>query len=308
MQKNLKFLPSGIKKCFPHLKAFEVEDCGLTHIDQYDMKELGSDLQFIRFKKTKLYAIEGVLFEFNQKLINVSFVDNQLSYIDPQLYENFKIMKSLQHVELKNCKCVKRSGQIVDIILTGNGIRSDNWNSQYAHECKDISSQLRYTHQIQRRKIFLFERKLNINLENMRTFLSPSSKLGNEAGTKIKETNEKIVGINSKVIEIHTVIDFIDGSISKISENFNTIRTQAENIGRSLIKPYINGTHIPSEISPQTTEMNLTNLLSFNSSEKVILFLCSILTIALIILANIITMCFLIVRYQKSQNVALIDQ
>lgn len=39
---NLKCLPSRIHFYFPNIKAFEVENCSLVHIDRQDMRELGN--------------------------------------------------------------------------------------------------------------------------------------------------------------------------------------------------------------------------------------------------------------------------
>lgn len=165
---KMNFLPTGIKNFFPKLKALEVENCGLIHIDRHDMKELGADLLFISIKKTEVFALGGGLFECNPKLESVIFAENPLSYIDPQLFTNFKKMKSLSHVKFKKCNCMFSNYHVNDIIdLTGRReIASYNWD---VHKCNDISTQLRHMDQFNQRETFINKNIFINELKKLKT-------------------------------------------------------------------------------------------------------------------------------------------
>lgn len=267
---NLKFLPSAIKTNFPSLRAFDVEDCGLIHIDRHDMRELGTDILFIRFKNTKLYALEGNLFENNQKLKKVIFEKSPLNYIDPQLFENLKRIKSLNLVEFIKCHCVKYKNVTSDFVVTfKKPIDDSNWD---AHSCSDHSTQLRYILQIQRRETFLIEKKINERFEKIENLLMPG-----EQYTEIGKT------LNSATRNLKA---------------FHSLKDDKNNRDQ------------PLQSNPhQTVDTNcnwqiLLNLNDLNAAVS----LCSILTLIVIIVANIITMCCITARFQKSQIVASNDQ
>lgn len=98
----------GLKKTFWNLVALNVQESGLMHIDQQDMKQFGSELLWIRLFETKLTALNGDLFDHNPNLVFVSFEGNALKYIDSQLFENFKQMKYLEKMNFNLCGCISK--------------------------------------------------------------------------------------------------------------------------------------------------------------------------------------------------------
>lgn len=105
---NCKFMPMGLKKTFWNLVALNVQESGLMHIDQQDMKQFGSELLWIRLFETKLAALDGDLFDHNPNLVFVSFEGNALKYIDSQLFESFKQMKYLEKMNFNHCGCISK--------------------------------------------------------------------------------------------------------------------------------------------------------------------------------------------------------
>lgn len=104
---DLKYLPSGIGKHLLSLKVFEVEYSGLTHLDEYDMKQFGSKILRVRFAYNALTALSGDLFKHNINLIYVNFENNHFKYIDSNLFKNFSnINKNLRFIAFSYCDCM----------------------------------------------------------------------------------------------------------------------------------------------------------------------------------------------------------
>lgn len=138
---NMKFLPSGIKKSFPKLRALRITDSGLAHLDQHDMEQFGSDLVWIRSMNTQLTALDGDLLKFNENLVYVDFDTNPLKFIDQKLFESFKMMKSLSIINFKNCDCLNSIYNKKD----GHEIQTFDWS---AVKCSDDSAKLSHVKRI----------------------------------------------------------------------------------------------------------------------------------------------------------------
>lgn len=121
----LYYLPQGIKKSFPRMKILEITGSGLKHLDQNDMRQFRSDLQWIRISDTKLTALDGDLFMFNPNLVYVNFNGNSLKYIDPLLFASLKRMKNLEVFDFERSGCTKTGyGKRVG----KESIQSFNWD------------------------------------------------------------------------------------------------------------------------------------------------------------------------------------
>lgn len=128
---NLHFLPTGLNKFFPELKVLEVHQSFLTHIDQLDMKQFGTNLQWISIQNTLLTYLEGDLFEFNSKLAYVDFEGNPLQYIGPQLFKSFIEMGTLKEIDFRTCECIDKEFKS----KTGHKLDTFIWNMS----CSDLS-------------------------------------------------------------------------------------------------------------------------------------------------------------------------
>lgn len=143
----LKFLPLGLKKKFPQLKALVVEKSGLMHIDQSDMEPLGFDLLYISFQENKITALESDLFEYNKNIMYVSFKNNPLKYIDPNFMTGFKQWNSSEfklEVNLNNCTCICMSFKKIP----------SNYNETFTQttNCSDNQSRIEHMKQTNNRK------------------------------------------------------------------------------------------------------------------------------------------------------------
>lgn len=70
---NLKYLQFDIKNKFPKLKANDLQNFGLTSLNQLDIEPFGTDLMYIRFFMTQLICLESEsdVFKFNLNLVYV---------------------------------------------------------------------------------------------------------------------------------------------------------------------------------------------------------------------------------------------
>lgn len=125
-----KFIPSGIKRKFPNLKAIIIESSGLLNINKEDLREFGRSLQYLELFRNLLTFIDADLFEYNQNLtfINLSF--NPLRYIEPAFFTNLKIMKSLEQIHLNAVGCMDQyfatmSGHDIKTFIWSHGGCSD---------------------------------------------------------------------------------------------------------------------------------------------------------------------------------------
>lgn len=103
---DMKFLPKGIKDKFPSLKAIDIASSGMTHLDVDNMKQFGSDLEYASFGQNEITVLRANLFQFNPKLIAISFNANPLKIIEPEFFVNLLKMYDLVSVTLWNSGCI----------------------------------------------------------------------------------------------------------------------------------------------------------------------------------------------------------
>lgn len=186
--KKFNFIPFGLKKSFPRLKAIRVLDSFLIHLDQQDMQQFGADLQNARFWNTKLTALEEGLFIFNSNLIYIDFDGNPLKYIDPQLFENFKRMKSLEIVELAGSGCISQRCSIKN----NNPCHAFNWNST----CNEITAKSNNVERIHKR----------MNLPHMWDALNI---LRNECMKRDEKVESRLEKLDQAIKQLKNQLDFL---------------------------------------------------------------------------------------------------
>lgn len=173
-----KFIPSGIKRIFPNLKAIIIESSGLLCVNKEDLKEFGSSLQYLELFRNLLTFIDANLFEYNQNLtfINLSF--NPLRYIEPAFFTNLKIIKSLEQIHLNIVGCMDQ----YFATASGHNIKTFIWS----HEgCSDESAKT-----------------------EMQNFIN------NEACSEVK-SNITSAEVNHEVNNISSVNEFIHQQVSR---------------------------------------------------------------------------------------------
>lgn len=129
---NMHFMPLGIKKSFPKLKGLVINQAGLFHLDQQDMKPFGADLLWILIEHTQLTALSGDLFAENPNLVYIDFESNPLMYIDSQFFENFKRMRFAKEIDMRSCGCMSKEFKQ----WHGHDINTFDWSFE---ACNEIS-------------------------------------------------------------------------------------------------------------------------------------------------------------------------
>lgn len=91
---TLKNFPRGLENLFPNIKSVYIISCGLTEITQHDLESL-TNLLGLDLWENKIQTIPKDLFKFNTKLAHISFTDNKLTFIDPNVFDNLDGLVSL---------------------------------------------------------------------------------------------------------------------------------------------------------------------------------------------------------------------
>lgn len=142
-KKTVKFVPAGIKKKFPDLKVFTIENSGLTHLEREDMRQFGADLGFVSFSENSLTALPGNLLEFNPNVKYIYIRQNPLKYIDGALFQHFKSMEKLRTVNFEHCNCISKES---------DSPKTFEWNSN--QRCNDEEAKQENFNMIDQRKAF----------------------------------------------------------------------------------------------------------------------------------------------------------
>jgi BTB/POZ domain/Leucine rich repeat len=83
---SIEYLPRGLSKIFPNLKALDIDSCGLKKITRNDLTGL-ENLEAFCINNSKLRSLPSDLFEGMTKLKEISLCDNKLEFLSSQLLE-----------------------------------------------------------------------------------------------------------------------------------------------------------------------------------------------------------------------------
>lgn len=90
----INYFPSGLIEVFPDLLKIEITAVELMEIHQKDLKPFVK-LEFLILDINELKSLEKDLFLFNTKLKQFSAKSNQISYIDPYIFDHLNQLSSL---------------------------------------------------------------------------------------------------------------------------------------------------------------------------------------------------------------------
>lgn len=282
---NFTFLPFEITKDW-NLKAFEIENSGLMHIDQHDMQQFGMHILHVRFFRTKLTVLENNLFQFNPNLISISFELNPLKHIGPMFFENLKKMRHLKDAKRINCKD--------ETFLSFVGLSSPKYDSIKCHDfdsLRDFISTVQF-------------RKKNINNRNqfdgLTQQISNINKVITNHDIKIKDLFEKN-NVTRKIVD-----DFHDeNQIARTELKKKIPELQSENKNSTDEDKYM-------IMESKNIQMLMQNLLECKNSKLNLLMEPEILIIYCIMFAFIITsftlFTYIILTSKKLNNKITIDK
>lgn len=95
------YLPKGLGKFFPKLKALRVYSCGLKAIEGSDLEGLGN-LESLIINVNAVEELADDLFEFTPKINDIYFRYNEISHVGKNLLKNLDSVKRIDFIGNKN--------------------------------------------------------------------------------------------------------------------------------------------------------------------------------------------------------------
>ena len=92
--KTIKYFPRGLEKVFPNIKSIYIWHAGLKQIEQADLEPLRSLVDFDVWGN-EIKEIPKDLFKYNTELKHISFTDNRITFIDPNVFDNLNGLAGL---------------------------------------------------------------------------------------------------------------------------------------------------------------------------------------------------------------------
>lgn len=117
---TVKFIPKGIKRVCPQLKALLFQNTGIVSVKIDDMKQFGDDLEYVSFRVNNIITLDANIFAVNFNLKFISFQSNKLRFIEPQFFENLRKLSKLKAVNLIDCTCINRYIEPFDLAKIDN--------------------------------------------------------------------------------------------------------------------------------------------------------------------------------------------
>ena len=100
--KTFNYFPRGLQKYFDNLELIVISNGHVKEIHQTDLKPF-SELKLLLLPNNQIEIIEENLFEFNRKLVKISFYSNCIFYVHPKVFVN---LQSLNSIDMKFNACV----------------------------------------------------------------------------------------------------------------------------------------------------------------------------------------------------------
>lgn len=99
---NLKYMPRGVTKIFPYVKAIAIWSSGLSHLSKDDFEEFGNRLIYAGFTSCRIQTLDVDLLEHNPNLKAIRFDGNPLKSIDSNFFVNINKL-DLEHARFAQC-------------------------------------------------------------------------------------------------------------------------------------------------------------------------------------------------------------
>lgn len=129
-QADVKFIPTGIKKKIPNIKALSIMGSGLLAVQMSDFFLFREKLEYVDLQKNAIRFLDEDLFVYNTNLKVANFWDNPIGYIEPNFFANLKSLTKLMELNLRRT-CMKKN-VLVSEIISGD-FKMDNGT------CNDIA-------------------------------------------------------------------------------------------------------------------------------------------------------------------------
>ena len=101
----IHYFPQRLESFFLNLTFIYISNAGLKEVHQSDLKPF-SKLMELHLDGNEIEIIDEDLFEFNRELQYISFVNNKIYHIHPDVFNN---LFSLEYLRLEYNKCISRN-------------------------------------------------------------------------------------------------------------------------------------------------------------------------------------------------------
>jgi len=115
--KYMKYFPQGLDKVFKNLQLFHIRFTYIQELHQSDMKPF-PELKELDLHDNEIKVLEDGLFEFNPKLVFVSFSSNKIAHIGLTVFDG---LNNLQYLYLISNACINKGAylshsEVLDVI------------------------------------------------------------------------------------------------------------------------------------------------------------------------------------------------
>lgn len=198
---KLKFMPDGIKKKIPKLKAFRIMSSGLTYVDSENMKQFGMDLMYMSLKDNKITVLDADLFQYNLNLKFIKLDNNPLKFIGHDFFTNLHYLKQIHSVAMTGCECMSQTlygseGQKLEKFIWLNEKCNDTaaWHVNYL-KLPEITRKMRESEKIEslNRKVLQLTQKVENHEKEKEELAVKFSREIEEMRIKLEETMNKFL-------------------------------------------------------------------------------------------------------------------
>lgn len=131
--RSMKFIPSGIKKNLPNLRALFLKNNGILTVNKENLREFGDSLGNLDLAGNQLTYIDDDLLEYNSNLKDISFYNNPITQIDAGFFDNLRSKKSLGFVNFDFVGCMH---QKFEGYLGVDKIDTFIWNNERCNDAR----------------------------------------------------------------------------------------------------------------------------------------------------------------------------
>lgn len=130
---TMRFIPAGLKKRFPFMKALVIRQSGLLSVDRENMMQFGVDLEYLDLYNNVLSYLDADVLMYNTHLQYIDFRSNPIRQIEPDF---FFYLRNLYDIKIINIYTTYSSYIQNFNSLSGHNLTTFKW---YDICCDDLA-------------------------------------------------------------------------------------------------------------------------------------------------------------------------
>lgn len=196
--KNIQYLPKGIKNVFKNIKRIGIEYSGLCELTQDDMKSFPKLIE-LNLLHNDLISLENGIFHFNLELVYIDLSSNQLISIESEVFKN---LKYLAYLKLNKNDCidkdaVNRKSDVNEVIAQVNAMCIDAGFVKLKFDLTNLEN--------------------DVKLLNQHNYSSLKTKI---VDFQIEYRKSKFITLSTIVERINGLHGWMNGSKSNVEEKY----------------------------------------------------------------------------------------